>query len=60
MSETHKGKQQSEETRRKRSEAMKGKNTGPKSEEHRKKLSEVLKGRHRVYDNKELNIYHYE
>lgn len=30
-----------EETRRKRSESMKGKNTGPKSEEHRRKLSEA-------------------
>ncbi|NBP03309.1 MAG: hypothetical protein EBU90_25130 [Proteobacteria bacterium] len=30
-----------DETRRKRSESMKGKNTGPKSEEHRRKLSEA-------------------
>jgi len=32
-----------EETRRKRSESMKGKNTSPKSEEHRRKLSEARK-----------------
>lgn len=30
-----------DETRRKRSASMKGKNTGPKSEEHRRKLSEA-------------------
>lgn len=71
QSEAHKGenhymygKHLSEETKQKMSESHKGKH---QSEEHRKKLSESLKGRisknkgkHRVYDNKELKIYHYE
>lgn len=39
-------KEMSDETKRKISEAHKGKHLGPHSEEHRKKLSEALKGRH--------------
>lgn len=57
----------SEESNRKRSESMKGKNTGPQSEEHKRKNSEAhkgknsyIKGKHKVWDNKELNIYHFE
>jgi len=42
-----------EETRRKRSESMKGKNTGPKSEEHRKKLSEAHCGKKLSDEHKE-------
>lgn len=47
MSDSHKGIPQSEESKRKKSEANKG-NPCP------------TKGKHRVYDNKELKIYHYE
>lgn len=39
-----KGQRASEETRRKLSEAHKGKGRGPKSEEHKRKLSESHKG----------------
>jgi group I intron endonuclease len=42
-----------EETRRKRSKSMKGKNTGPKSEEHRKKLSEAHCGKKLSDEHKE-------
>lgn len=35
-----------EETRRKHSESMKGKNTGPHTEEHNRKISESGKGKH--------------
>ncbi len=38
------GKNQSEETKRKRSEALKGKKKPPRSEEHRQKISDSLKG----------------
>ena len=44
MSESHKGKKQSEETKKKRSEKLKGK---PKSEETRRKIGEA--NRHRMY-----------
>lgn len=37
------GKPQSEESNKKRSESMKGKNTGPKSKEQRRKQSESMK-----------------
>jgi group I intron endonuclease len=39
------GTKDSEETRKRKSQALKGKNTTPKSESHRQKLSESLKGR---------------
>lgn len=42
MSESHKGKFKSEETKKKISEAKKG---IPKSEEHKRKISETMKGR---------------
>ena len=42
-----------EETRRKRSESMKGKNTSPKSAEHRQKLSEAHRGKKLSEEHKE-------
>lgn len=65
-SETHKGKPQSEESNRKRSETMKGKYKGKnhpmygksQSEETIRKRIESLKNRHRVYH--EDGTYHYE
>ena len=39
------GKSHSEESKRKMSEAMKGRKRVPFSEEHRRKLSETMKGR---------------
>jgi group I intron endonuclease len=45
QSENKKGKPRSEETRRKISEAHKGKKLGPPSEEHRRKHSEAHKGK---------------
>ena len=41
----NKGKTLSEETKRKMSEARKGKKYGPLSDEHKRKMSETLKGR---------------
>lgn len=59
------GKHLSEEVKRKLSEAAK--NRPPRTEEHKKHLSEShmglpspIKGKHKVWDNKELNIYHME
>lgn len=69
ISKANKGKRHpnSEETRKKQSEANKGKKKPPRTEEHRKHLSEShkglkspIKGKHKVWDNKELNIYHME
>ena len=42
----NKGKHVSEETKRKISEALKGKNKPMRSDEHRKKQSEAIKGKH--------------
>ncbi len=42
-----KGRKLPDETKQKMSNSLKGKKCGPK-------------GKHRVYDNKELNIFHYE
>ena len=47
ISDTLKGRKLSDETKQKMSNSLKGKKCGPK-------------GKHRVYDNKELNIFHYE
>lgn len=64
MSEAHKGKFRSEEHKKHLSEALKGKNKGKHlSEETRNKMknkSHGPKGKHKVWDNKEHNKYHFE
>ena len=55
---TFKGKPKSKEWKKKMSEANKGKNKG-KTPWTKGKPS-TIRNKHRVYDNKELNIYHYE
>ena len=71
LSEKLKGHIISEETRQKISKSCKGHippNKGiPQSDEQKRRHSEFMKGckspikgKHRVWDNKELNIYHYE
>lgn len=49
------GKSQSEESKKKNSEAHKGKNTGPQSEEHRKHISESLKNKPKSEEHKRKN-----
>lgn len=48
------GKHQSEECKRKRSESLKGEKNGMYGK------PSPIKGKHKVWDNKELNKYHYE
>lgn len=62
MSESHKGVPQSEEAKRKNREAHKGRRPSNLDAilEHQKLYGSPNKGKHRVYDNKELKIYHYE
>lgn len=57
-----KGKHHSEETKQKMSEALKGRRPSNLDAilEHQKLYGGSTKGKHRVYDNKELKIYHYE
>lgn len=71
ISNSLKGHTVTSDTRKKISEACKGKNPWNKgiecSEEQKTKISQAnkgkasaIKGKHKVWDNKELNIYHYE
>ena len=64
LSKVWKGKHRSEETKRKLSEKLKG---FKMPDEAKQKISEYnigrpsyIKGKHKVWDNKELNIYHFE
>ena len=69
LKEYYKNNKRSEETRNKLSKSLKGKNKKghPHTEETKIKISEshigrpsYIKGKHKVWDNKELNIYHFE
>ena len=64
MSLHHTGKYVSENTRQKMSKSLKGKSAWNKDKHHSEeteiKIGVANKGKHRVYDNKELKIYHYE
>ena len=51
MSNAHKGKHFSEETKHKISESMKGKKRQPFSAEHKRKISESHKGKHWKIEN---------
>lgn len=57
-----KGKHHSEETKHKISESNKGRRPSNLDAiiEHIKLYGGSIKGKHRVHDNKELKIYHYE
>lgn len=63
-SDMMKGRKQTEESNEKRAEKLRGhkptKETKIKQSESKLGIKNPIYGKHRVYDNKELNIFHYE